>query len=790
MPAPVPDLPALLEAVADQSPEARASFLAAACRDQPQLAERVEAMVQADLALDGRIRDLIEDAHSSLIAEIPRGRDGERVGAYRLIRELGRGGMGMVYLAERVDGAYQQEVAIKFVRGVLAAPELEQRFRHERQILAGLSHDNIARLLDGGSTADGTPYLVMERVAGIPLDEWLATATAGLAERLRVFLRTCDAVDYAHRSRVVHRDLKPANILVSATGVPKLVDFGVARVFDAAHGGDPTAGPRAFTPRFASPEEFESAPTTPASDLYSLGVILYYLLAGRTPFEPADAAGTPLADRVRTERPVPPSHRARERWTGADRALAARLDGIVLQTLEKRPERRPQSAAVLAAAVQDALTTPRRGVPAWVRRRPGGRTVLVAGLAAATLGLMLAWGTSGRGRFAGFVARDPVRSPVLLPFPATPLHGDVNGDGHTDLVWNTLDSTENRVLIGLGEPGGNVRLLDPATHPAVPAGGWGSGYTLRLGDFDGDGDSDLIWTRARGGDFNRYYLASLEGNASVGFQPEQGILPGTRWGDGWEPMVGDINQDGADDLIFTWLAADNRLQLAVSNRDGTFRTLPGLIHPARGWQEYRAFIADVDGDQRPDLIWNDVPIWANRTYVARFQEGGGVDLLSPQDHPDGTWRGHTTLVGDVNGDQRADLVWVAAGADPLTISVALGQSSGRFLALPRQVMARPDLPGEVVPLLGDVSGDGRADLVLTTGTPGARVAVGGDDGGFTLVDERRSSQSGAEAGPRSRSAPFPAFAPLLLDLDGDGRRDLLWYRPGEWQVLMAVAGRR
>jgi serine/threonine protein kinase len=211
-------------------------------------------------------------------------RVGQFFGPYRILRHISAGGMGFVYEAVRADNQYRKKVAIKIVqRSLDDSAGIIERFRAERQILARLEHPNIARLLEGGTTSDGVPYLVMEYVDGVPLSQYAAQRALAPYDRLKLFLSICDAVQYAHRNLVVHRDLKPSNILVTADGVPKPLDFGIAKVSNA-EGAAATATVGAMTPEYASPEQVLGAPITTSSDVYSLGVLLYELLSGRRPY--------------------------------------------------------------------------------------------------------------------------------------------------------------------------------------------------------------------------------------------------------------------------------------------------------------------------------------------------------------------------------------------------------------------------------------------------------------------------------------------------------------------------
>ena len=211
-------------------------------------------------------------------------RVGQFFGPYRILRHISAGGMGFVYEAVRADNQYRKKVAIKIVqRSLDDSAGIIERFRAERQILARLEHPNIARLLEGGTTSDGVPYLVMEYVDGVPLSQYAAQRALAPYDRLKLFLSICDAVQYAHRNLVVHRDLKPSNILVTADGVPKPLDFGIAKVSNA-EGAAATATVGAMTPEYAGPEQVLGAPITTSSDVYSLGVLLYELLSGRRPY--------------------------------------------------------------------------------------------------------------------------------------------------------------------------------------------------------------------------------------------------------------------------------------------------------------------------------------------------------------------------------------------------------------------------------------------------------------------------------------------------------------------------
>ena len=304
--------------------------------------------------------------------------EGQRLGPYRILRRLGAGGMGDVYLAERADDEYQQYVAIKVVRSGMFTPQIQSRLRMERQILASLQHPNIARLLDGGRAPDGTPYLVMEYIDGEPIDVYCDRHKLSLEARLQLIRTICGAVQYAHQNLIVHRDLKPNNILITPDGVPKLLDFGIAKLLDARVSAHTLAVThfeyRVMTPAHASPEQVRGDVITTASDIYVLGVLMYELLCGRRPFH---LVGTSLTDMERIiceqDAPTPSSMVAKIKAQSQDAVaeIAARrsttparlqkqlhgdLDNIVGMAMRKAAERRYASAEQLAADIDHHLT--------------------------------------------------------------------------------------------------------------------------------------------------------------------------------------------------------------------------------------------------------------------------------------------------------------------------------------------------------------------------------------------------------------------------------------------------
>jgi serine/threonine protein kinase len=281
---------------------------------------------------------------------------GTILGNYRLLEELGRGGMGAVYLAERADGVYQQKVALKVLQENIFTPALAERFRQERQILARLQHTGIARLLDGGVMPDGRPYLVLEYVDGKPIDQYCDEHHLDTDARLHLFLQVADVVQSAHQQLVLHLDLKPANILVTPKGDPQLLDFGIARILSEGEGGSrqTEATLRLLTPRYASPEQAEGTPLGVASDVFSLATLLYRLLTGSLPYPIEDASPLEAARIIREVLPSPPSHLAPPEIRPQ---LRGDIDTILLQALRKEPERRYPTIAAFAADVQRHLTS-------------------------------------------------------------------------------------------------------------------------------------------------------------------------------------------------------------------------------------------------------------------------------------------------------------------------------------------------------------------------------------------------------------------------------------------------
>jgi len=352
-------------AIALAAPE-RSSYLDTTCAGDPELRREVESLLLSHEQA-GRVF-LMEPAVDLTVAPSTDGKQarvGRRIGVYQIVEEIGRGGMGEVYRAFRADGQYDQQVAIKLVRAGLDTSSILERFRNERQILASLDHPNIARLLDGGTTEEGIPYLVMELIAGTPIDQYCDAHSLSITQRLQLFRQVCAAVQYAHQRLVIHRDLKPGNILVTADGITKLLDFGIAKILDSS-GSLETTLARPMTPEYASPEQIRSETITTATDVYSLGVVLYELLAGHSPYRVKTRTAHELAHAISETEPQPPSaailrnvpsggmadhpepaltpesvsHTREGSPARLRRRLAGDLDNIVLKAVRKEPQRR------------------------------------------------------------------------------------------------------------------------------------------------------------------------------------------------------------------------------------------------------------------------------------------------------------------------------------------------------------------------------------------------------------------------------------------------------------------
>ena len=476
----------------DLEPAVRPAFLRERCGDDAALRAEVESLLENH----GRADTFLESGgggprHPALGSDMT----GQRVGDYRIVREAGRGGTSIVYLAERADQQYDKRVAIKMLRSPDESAEILQLFRMERQTLAKLGHPNIVTLLDGGTTADGMPYLVMDFVEGIPIDGYCNGRALSITERLTIFRAVCDTVQYAHRNGVIHRDLKPSNILVTDDGVPRLLDFGIAKLRDRQRFA-PTAlvtlsGMRAMTPEYASPEQVRGNPTTAATDVYSLGVLLYVLLCGHLPYR---TAGRSLLDWERAvceQEPLRPSVAAAggadeptetgespqpsapqkmaavraDRPAGLRRTLRGDLDAITMKALSKEPERRYQSARELSDDVGRYLT----GMSVTARRSSLGyrsmkfvarhrESLAVAAIGVAAVAVIAVWEVQ---RVPAAHADRASVDALVSSRPSVAVLGFKNLSGREDTAW--LGTALAELLTTDLAAGGTMRLLSGET---------------------------------------------------------------------------------------------------------------------------------------------------------------------------------------------------------------------------------------------------------------------------------------------------------------------------------------
>src|SRR5579859_6566970 len=334
----------VVDAVLDLPPEARAPYLDQACTD-PTVRRYVESLIYSCERAGNFLDDPAAAMHEEILTEPAAGAwKGRRLGAYQVIEPIGEGGMGEVYRAVRADDQYQMQVAIKLVRRGFDSRLTLARFKAERQILANLDHPNITRLLDGGATEEGQPYLVMEYVRGIPLDDYCDQHKLTVTARLELFRVVCAAVQFAHQNLVIHRDLKPGNILVTEDGVPRLLDFGIAKLLNPEYfqaqlvtKGDWSP----MTPEYASPEQVRGETITTSSDIYSLGVLLYHLLCGCRPYRQTTTSWLDVGRQVCEEDPEKPStavFRARQPSSGAANDEAAVSPEAVGQARRTKPD--------------------------------------------------------------------------------------------------------------------------------------------------------------------------------------------------------------------------------------------------------------------------------------------------------------------------------------------------------------------------------------------------------------------------------------------------------------------
>src|SRR5215213_9581529 len=380
----------ILDELLECPPSQIETILADRCGQDAGLRAEVRKLFAASEKVSGFMEiSALESASRTLDLETAAGLVGGRVGKYRLLRLIGRGGMGSVFLAARDDDEFRKNVAVKLVNTVWGNEEVAQRFRRERQILAKLEHPNIARLLDGGTTKDKVAFLVMEYISGVPITEYCKARCKTTKQILKIFLKVCAAVKYAHQNLIIHRDLKPNNILVTADGTVKLLDFGVAKLLQPDLldvSSNFTQGANILTPNYASPEQLKGETITTASDVYSLGVLLYELLSGNRPYDLKDKSLPEILRIISEQVPPKPSEtevQIREQMAspalsasglhsrmGVRRALHGDLDNICLKALAKERRERYQTVGELSADInrhQQMLPILAHQPSAWYR---------------------------------------------------------------------------------------------------------------------------------------------------------------------------------------------------------------------------------------------------------------------------------------------------------------------------------------------------------------------------------------------------------------------------------------
>jgi eukaryotic-like serine/threonine-protein kinase len=441
-----------LQAV-EQEAGARLRFLDEQCGDDRELRGEVERLLAADGRAAERLASAVGGALRSFHNPAP---PGTRLGAYEIVDRIGEGGMGIVYRARRSDAVFEKEVAIKVLKRVSSETEL-RRFQRERRILAQLEHPGIARILDGGSTDDGLPYLVMEYIEGRTLLEYADEHRLDLQARLRVFLQVCDAVESAHQSQIVHRDLKPNNIMVDAHGRPRLLDFGIAKLLGTSEDAITltAGGAGMLTPRYASPEQLNAEPVTPASDVYSLGIILYELITGSTVHRIGNGSPATIV-RVVCDEPVPSLSQAAQAARDAGRStpvspeeLKGDLNSVVLTALERDPQRRYATVQALA----DDLRRYTEALPVAARRQTlTSRAVRLAGrrrapLVASSVAALFAF-VLVAGYFLRASDRTPAPSPAgKIMLAVLPLENLTGGDEQQQLF---VDGLHEEIISRLG----------------------------------------------------------------------------------------------------------------------------------------------------------------------------------------------------------------------------------------------------------------------------------------------------------------------------------------------------
>lgn len=485
--------------------DTRSEFLWQACSGDPAVMAEVTSLLTSfeqdkDFLQQPAFRQSASQVASSVLGADKSDVTGSpRIADYVLIRRIGDGGMGVVYEARSARDPLARPVAVKVVKRGMETDFMLRRFERERRIMGELEHSYIARVVDGGTTEDNLPYFVMEYVEGCPIDQYVAKSLSSVDERLQLFLKVCDAVSYAHQHRIIHRDLKPSNILITHNGMPKLLDFGIAKLLDLDIDGtlgDHTATVhRVMTPRYASPEQLSGRPPTVASDVYSLGVLLFRLLTGEHPYEFQDQKPDEILRCLETRQPRKPSEAATKSITSngyADQVrneIKGNLDKIVLKALRREPERRYQSVSQFAEDIRRHLggqpilaradSVAYRSVRFLRRHQMTSVLVLLATILCLSLGILVA---SLRGE------NHQRRSVAVLPFAGA----NQSSDDLSDLLTDSLIDSLSRVP-DLTVPARNsvFRLKGQSVSPVSAARSLGV-ETILTGEVSTAGDGVVI----------------------------------------------------------------------------------------------------------------------------------------------------------------------------------------------------------------------------------------------------------------------------------------------------------
>jgi serine/threonine protein kinase/WD40 repeat protein len=684
---------------------------------------------------------------------------GDLVGPFRLRERLGVGGMGEVWLARREFADFEQSVAVKVLRRGLESPDLVRRFRQERRLLAGLEHAAIPRLVDGGATADGRPYLAMEYVAGEPIDAWVRRRGLSVEALLRLFIQVCAGVEHAHQRGIVHRDLKPTNVLVDAEGRPKVLDFGIAKALDDDDDAAMSAlvtrtGQRVLTLRYASPEQLSGGPLTRAVDIHALGVLIYELLTGRPPYGDSRSTPAELEEAILHDEPRAPSKSLRAELEPERRRVKGDLDNVCLMALRKDPLRRYTTAGSLADDLERLLA----GRPVAARRDTWtyrlGRYVrrnraLVGGVVATTstlvAGILISRAQYGEARRAAEVSARTAYVATIDAVEASVRSGEVRGMAERlqavperlrGWEWRHLARRVDRSLVRIDYEANSSRLAAEVV--------WGdSGRWIALVDH-----CDLVITdgtreRARH-DYGTYPLAL----AKIPGADE--ILVGEPTGRFWKGTVdadfgvhfeelGSVENRAVEDLVLDLAVCPRGTRAAASLSSGEV-----LLFDPRSGKHLARFLVHEPSESCGNLAWSpDGRLVASGGWDETVQLVDADALLHV-----GSWRAHTMGVNDLAFDptgrrlvtgslDRMLCVW-----DVATKSEVVRRRNGwtlttlRFLGEDRLLVADSS---SVIRIVDALTGEERASML---GHPSTVLDVDFDPSGerFVAVDSERGAR--------------------------------------------------